>query len=37
MIAGIHWVSPLGRFVVGREGQAVPLTDFGILVLGSCF
>jgi hypothetical protein len=34
MIAGIHWISPLGRFVVGREGQAVPLTDFGIAVLG---
>ncbi|HMI32353.1 MAG TPA: hypothetical protein VK527_11505, partial [Candidatus Limnocylindrales bacterium] len=22
MIAGVHWISPLGRFVVGREGQA---------------
>jgi hypothetical protein len=34
-VAGLHWFSPLGRFVVGGDLQAVPLTFFAVLLLGN--
>jgi hypothetical protein len=34
-VAGLHWFSPLGRFVVEGNRQAVPLTSFGTLLLGN--
>ena len=33
-VAGLHWFSPLGRFVV-EDRQAVPLTSFAVLLLGN--
>ena len=34
-VAGLHWFSALGRFVVGGDGRAVPLTSFAVLLLGN--
>ncbi len=34
-VAGLHWFSPLGRFVVAGREQAVPLTSYGALLLGN--
>lgn len=33
MVAALHWFSPLGRLAVGREGESIPLTPFGVAVL----
>jgi hypothetical protein len=34
-VAGLHWFSPLGRFLVEGNRQAVPLTSFAVLLLGN--
>lgn len=33
MVAALHWFSPLGRIAIGREGETIPLTQFGSAVL----